>query len=233
MTPAEVNSRTRVHEYGGGSYYPVGDSGDLITCDFTSQRLCLVRGGESGTVHDSVKNEIPNQYRYADFCVGPSKRGGSRLLYAVREDHSIDEPASVVNAIVCFAVTTSDGSPILTTPEAHCILVNSSGDPNIMVSNPRVDPSGKFFSWVQWNHPNMPWDNTQLFVAKLSRDGQGFESEPICIAGGVGESVMEPMWWRPPIDRCIYAISFFTFFYFTSFISGTYVRKILLVLMHH
>lgn len=203
MIPASVNSRTRVHEYGGASFYPIGNNGDLITSDFATQGLRLIKNGVSGTVHDVVINDTPGKLRYADFVIGPSasSRDGctdNRLLYAVREDHSIDEPFAIVNSIVCFPVLSADGSAIVTAPESHSILVNQACDPDIMMSNPRVDPSGTYLAWVQWCHPNMPWDDSKLFVAKLSADGLSLISEPVCVAGGIGESVLEPMWWTPP-----------------------------------
>lgn len=201
MTPASINSRTRVHEYGGGSFYPIGNAGDIITCDFATQDLKLVTGGKDGAVHCLVKNEVAAKYRYADFTIDPASRSGERLLFAVREDHTVDEPSAVVNTIVCFPVVRTDGSPVETTVESQTVLVNPSGDPNIMVSNPRLDPSGEYLAWVQWRHPNMPWDDTELFVAKLAPDGQSFASDPVRVAGGPGESTMEPMWWTPALDR--------------------------------
>jgi dipeptidyl aminopeptidase/acylaminoacyl peptidase len=197
MVPPSVDSRTRVHEYGGASFCPVGDSGDIITSDFKTQGLKLVKNGADGTVHDLVVNETAGLYRFADFTLGRST-GGDRLLYSVREDHTVDEPSAVVNTIVCFPVLSADGSPVVTTPSSHSVLVNPSADPNIMVSNPQVDPSGRFLSWVQWSHPSMPWDDTELRVARLAGDGLSLVSESVCVAGGAGESVMEPVWWTPP-----------------------------------
>lgn len=197
-TPPSVNSRTRVHEYGGGSFYPIGDRGDIITCDFATQGLKLIRGGKDGAVFDLVKNSEAARYRYADFVVDTSAREGDRLVYAVREDHTVDEPSAVVNTLVCFPAMSADGSAVETTPESHSVLLNIVGDPNIMFSNPRLDPTGEYISWVQWSHPNMPWDNTELFVARLSSDGKSLASEPLLVAGGVGESTMEPLWCRSP-----------------------------------
>lgn len=36
---------------------------------------------------------------------------------------------------------------------------------------PALHPQGHFFAWVEWDHPNMPWDGSRLMLAKLSTDG--------------------------------------------------------------
>ncbi|HBL13170.1 MAG TPA: peptidase, partial [Cyanobacteria bacterium UBA11162] len=46
--------------------------------------------------------------------------------------------------------------------------------------------------WLSWNHPNMPWDGTQLWVASIQENGLLGEAE--CIAGGVEESIFQPEW---------------------------------------
>jgi len=32
---------------------------------------------------------------------------------------------------------------------------------------PALRPDGKLIAWVEWDHPNMPWDGTSLFLAEL------------------------------------------------------------------
>jgi len=32
---------------------------------------------------------------------------------------------------------------------------------------PNWHPSGKMLAWVEWDHPNMPWDGTRLILAKM------------------------------------------------------------------
>lgn len=40
------------------------------------------------------------------------------------------------------------------------------------VSAPRLSPDGKQLAWVAWDHPNMPWDDTVLYLADVSSDGK-------------------------------------------------------------
>lgn len=39
------------------------------------------------------------------------------------------------------------------------------------VSNPRLSPDGSQLAWVGWDHPNMPWDDTTLYLAQVQPDG--------------------------------------------------------------
>lgn len=36
---------------------------------------------------------------------------------------------------------------------------------------PRVDPKGEQIAWIQWSHPNMPWDKAELWVGHISENG--------------------------------------------------------------
>ena len=59
-------------------------------------------------------------------------------------------------------------------------------------SDPIVSPDWKFLAWIQWNHPNMPWDGTELWVALINPDGSIGSRE--MIAGGTEESIFQPGW---------------------------------------
>lgn len=107
-----MNARSRVHEYGGGQTIALGNNGDTITSDFATNTLKHTQqqgaaGQESSQVYRTLSDStLP--YRYADMMLDPclpSKRGNaSQLLVAVREDHTNDTPAQVVNSIVACTV---------------------------------------------------------------------------------------------------------------------------------
>src|SRR4029453_5144072 len=59
-------------------------------------------------------------------------------------------------------------------------------------ATPRVSPDGRRLAWLEWDHPNMPWDGTELKLATLADDG--LAGDPGTVAGGREESVFQPAW---------------------------------------
>lgn len=174
LTPTGFNVRTRVHEYGGLSY--VRTRGGIYFSNFSDQRLYRQAPGAAPVAL------TPEGYRYADF---DSDAAGA-LLYCVREDHTAaGEPQNTI-----VRVSTSGG-------DAGTILFGDSD----FVAYPRISPDGRRIAWIAWNHPDMPWDATTLYVAELSDGGL---SQVRAIAGGPRESVVEPRW---DTDGTLYFIS--------------------------
>jgi dipeptidyl aminopeptidase/acylaminoacyl peptidase len=98
-------------------------------------------------------------------------------IICVREDHTGDgEP---VNTLV--GISLADGA-------VQTVLVSG----NDFYAAPRLSPDGCRLAWLCWNHPNMPWDGTELWVADLASDGS--LTAPRKVAGGPAESVVEPQW---------------------------------------
>ncbi|KAF3513714.1 hypothetical protein F2Q69_00010182 [Brassica cretica] len=50
-------------------------------------------------------------------------------------------------------------------------------EPKVLVSGndfyafPRLDPKCERLAWIEWSHPNMPWDKAQLWVGYISEAG--------------------------------------------------------------
>jgi dipeptidyl aminopeptidase/acylaminoacyl peptidase len=173
LTPAPLNVRTRVHEYGGGAFNIL--DGALYFSNFADQRLYL-QAGEGAP--EPITPEA--SFRYADAVWDKVHR---RIL-CIREDHSGNgqEP---VNQIVSVA---------------DDIKVLICG--NDFYASPRLSPDGSLLAWITWNHPNMPWDGTELWVAEVNTDGDLGEATKI--AGGLTESIFQPE-WSP--DGVLYFIS--------------------------
>lgn len=58
---------------------------------------------------------------------------------------------------------------------------------------PRWSPDGRQFAWICWDHPQMPWDGTSLFLADLSGDaGLPIVGEARLIAGGSDTAIFQP-----------------------------------------
>jgi len=173
LTPAPFNARTRVHEYGGGACLVDGET--VYFSNFADQRIYRVTPGAEP---EAVTPEGP--FRYADAIIDRSRR----RLIAVREEHS-NQSQEPVNTLV--AVSLSD---------VKVTVLTSGAD---FYSNPRLSPDGCWLCWLSWHHPNMPWDDTELWVAPVLKDGSLGEAQ--LIAGGVDESVFQPEWSPPAWSR--------------------------------
>ncbi len=58
---------------------------------------------------------------------------------------------------------------------------------------PAWSPDGERLAWVEWDHPNMPWDGTELRVARLAvSDGPPALKESMVVAGGPGVAIFQP-----------------------------------------
>ncbi|PSB64565.1 peptidase, partial [filamentous cyanobacterium CCP1] len=172
------NVRTRVHEYGGGAYI-VAD-GTVYFSNFADQRLYQQTIGEVPVPLTPEGVDL----RYADAVLDSAR---NRLI-CVREDHTVEghEPE---NTIVSIALDSINGGTVLV-----------SGSDFYAV--PRLSPDGTQLTWISWNHPNMPWDGTELWVSEVKADGSLGQAE--CIAGGETESIFQPE-WSP--DGVLYFVS--------------------------
>ena len=105
---------------------------------------------------------------------------GRHLWIGVREDHT--DAGLPVNAIVAVDLTRSGTAP------GHII----AGGHDFFAS-PRLSPDGRRLAWLGWDHPNMPWNSTILYVATLDENGAIFGAARR-IAGGPAKSIFQPEW---------------------------------------
>ncbi len=173
VTHAPFNVRSRVHEYGGGAYLVAGEI--LYFSNFADNRLYRMQGKNPAEpiTPDSAR-------RYADLILDP---GRARLL-CVCEDHSHDgvEPTNTLVAVPLGGAAPSPGRlELQTMAEGHDFY-----------SSPRLSPDEFRLAWLAWDHPNMPWDGTELWVGEIAPDGSISGSERV--AGGPEESIFQPEW---------------------------------------
>jgi dipeptidyl aminopeptidase/acylaminoacyl peptidase len=177
VVPEGFNVRTRAHEYGGGAYVVAGD-----TAYFShdgDRRLYRSTIGETPIAITPEGHD-----RYADLCVD----AGRQRLIAIREDMTGDgEP---IAAIVAISI-----DPNRTEPHPPTLLATGE----TFYASPALSPDGSRLAWLTWNHPDMPWDSTTLWVAEF--DDQGELGEAVAIAGVRGtesdtepESIFQPQW---------------------------------------
>ncbi len=179
FTPARFNVRTRVHEYGGLCFWV--NRGTILFSNFADGRVYRQQGvGEDPIpiTPDGV------DLRYADGMIDQAR---NRLI-CVREDHR-ESDHDCANEIVALDL---DGL----------------GEGEVLVSGsdfygyPSVSPDGTTMAWLSWDHPNMPWDSTELWTADILDDGS--VGTPSKIAGMPGESIFQPE-WSP--DGILYFVS--------------------------
>ncbi len=167
VTPPPFSVRTRVHEYGGGSYTVAG--GTIVFSNLDDGRLYRLDPG------DDIPQPITPEgaFRYADMRFDRTRR---RFL-AIREDH------------------TGDGQPVAAIVD---VPLDGEREPQILHSGPdflaapRLSPNGATLAWLEWDHPDMPWDATRLRTATVETDGSLGASD--LAAGGPDESVVQPEW---------------------------------------
>lgn len=168
LTPAPFNVRTRVHEYGGGAYTVSGDT--IFFSNFADNRLYMQRG--DGDAHPFTN---AGRQRFADF-VPDSRR---QRLIAVREEHA-EDPASHAQPVNTLCAVGFDGS--------ETVLAQGHD----FYSSPRLSPDGQSLAWLTWDHPRMPWQGTELWLAEVLHDGS--LGKAVCVAGGAEESICQPEW---------------------------------------
>lgn len=214
LLPDGASARTRVHEYGGGAWWVHGAA--LFWVSWEDQRIYRsdpVPDGagpddaaRDGTGPRPVPDPVPltpppvhrHGLRYADGRLSPD----GRTVICVRESHpapgtdGAEDVTAVRNEIVALAATPGP---------------DGVGEPAVLVTGPdfvaapRISPDGRRLVWLTWDHPDMPWDSTRLWVAELEGTGSSCRLTGMAhLAGGEGESLVQPEWGP---DGTLYVVS--------------------------
>ncbi len=166
MLPLGLDARTRVHEYGGACWLVLGDG--FVTSDLHDQRLWRVEGG----VATPLTPETEQRDRFGDPVLLP---GGTHLA-CVREQVA----DTVTHSLVSVPL---DGSGVVT------VLWDASD----FVCTPRLSPDGCSLAFLTWDHPQMPWDGSQVRVGSLA----GNVLSRVRLVLGDARTAMQQPVWRP------------------------------------
>ena len=166
LTPQPFNARDRVHEYGGGAV-AIRD-GIVYFSNFADNHL-YVRDRD-GNIHALTQD---SKMRYADGQIDVAR---GRWI-GVREDHT----KSDIFAENTIVAVNADGS-------GERVLVSG----NDFYAFPRISPDGTQLAFITWHHPNMPWDETELWTGKFAADGT--LTDLTKVAGMKNESILQPKW---------------------------------------
>lgn len=170
---AQISARSRVNEYGGGSFWVHKDprfDGQLYFVDAETQRLMSVGA-------DARPQELPGAARTLLAGVSPPRYASGVVTpdgnWVICERESLQpadaeswqlDPSEVVNELVALSSTVA----------AEVVLVGAgqagSGD---FAAAPRLSPDGMSLAWLRWDHPDMPWDAAELWAANLQYGAEG------------------------------------------------------------
>lgn len=195
VTPNPINVRSAVHEYGGGAYQVLGQQ--VVFSDVRDHQLYLQDGAAAAQRLSNGNRKL----RYADIEFDPQRQ---RVL-AVVEDHS-DSDLQPRNSLCALALDGSNGSNGSSSDNSND---NDSGSgPTLLASGhdfyaaPRLSPDGSQLAWLSWDHPRMPWQGTELWLANLAPDGSLQDVHKV--AGSEHEAICLPQ-WSP--DGVLYFVS--------------------------
>ncbi|MGZ1491546.1 S9 family peptidase [Brevibacterium sediminis] len=155
VIPTGFNIRSAVHEYGGASWALDQNSEVIYFVNAADQRVWQIIPGRAP---HALTPDTSGRIRYGDLHMSPWG------LLCVRED--------------CRS----------TRRERAIVLLTKHGTTNVLSTHshfmawPRLSPDGSSLAFIGWEHPNMPWDGTTLWlvdvrtpatpaVAVLSGDG--------------------------------------------------------------
>ena len=177
MTPADFNARTFVHEYGGGAF--TVSNGIIYVSNGNDGAIYVIKPGFGPRRLTAQKTE-KSETRFADMHLTPYG------LVAIGELHESGMPVQNFLALI----NTTNGS------------YKKLAWGYDFYSSPAISADGKKIAWICWNHPNMPWTNSELWVANLHKNGTLKAPKQIC--GKLKESIFQPQWSK---DGTLYFVT--------------------------
>lgn len=177
ILPSTFNVRSEVHEYGGGAYCVTDEY--IVFVNSNDQQINLMPHPQKNTSR-TARPLTNTSLRFADVHYSAAHHA----ILAVTEDHGGEE---IKNTLVAIPLP-------LTTARAECPAIHTVHEGHDFYAYPRVSPNGKYLSFIAWNHPNMPWDNTTLHLGTLESTAQTITFTEKPLREPQNESVFQPQW---------------------------------------
>lgn len=185
VLPAPWNVRNRVHEYGGRPWAgAVLEDGSpvVVFTNFEDQRLYVFEPDKWTRPRPvSPAPETPGALRWSDPVIDLERFEA----WAVLEQHTGPDPTDVRRVLAAVDLTRSG---------ADARVRELTDDSYRFLTGPKRSADGGAVAWIAWNHPHMPWDETELRVADITQGGELIEARTV--AGGGGESIAQVEWSR-------------------------------------
>jgi len=169
LTPGDWNLRSRVHEYGGGVFAVAG--ADLVLVHDGDRCLYHLPIDPSGAPLAPPRRLVePGDRAFADGLIDPGRQRWVGVMEAHGRDHLV-------------ALPLAGGEPIaLHEPADFCGYASLS-------------PDGHWLAWVEWQQPCMPWERSQLWLARVGPSGDLEQARPIAGSSPAkAVSVFQPLW---------------------------------------
>ena len=175
------SARSRCHEYGGGVYC-IADNGLFFVND-SDQNIyfCSTNSPPIAITNDDCS--------YADLQFDKQ----SQRLICVQQRNNPDFHENL-NSLIAIDL------------QSYSIITLHSG--NDFYASARLSHCGKQLSWLCWNHPDMPWDKTTLWLSDIDNKHQLHNTKTIQHPESANTSIFQPQW--SPDDQL----------YFVSDLSG-------------
>ncbi|GJN00333.1 hypothetical protein PR202_ga17757 [Eleusine coracana subsp. coracana] len=153
VIPQEFAARTLAQEYGGGAFAVNKDV--VVFSNYKDQRLYKQTIGTGSQPVPLTPDYGAPDVSYADGVFDPHF---DRYVTVMEDGRK-----SSLNPSTTIATITLDGKDV------HEPKVLISG--NDFYASPRIDQNQNRMAWIEWGHPNMPWDKSELWVGYFSESG--------------------------------------------------------------
>ena len=212
VLPAPFNARSRVHEYGGSSWIalpatsaaglalpagarPGGQGSDaplVLFVNFADQRVYAFAEGGAPQPISPVGPEVAEaggpSLRWAQ-PTAVSLADGTVEVWWVCEEHLDGADAHGAPLIERYIAAL----PLDGTAAEDQLAVRKVTPSSRFVAHPQLSPDGTQLAWISWEHPQMPWDGTELHLGRVAG---GIVVEDTVLDGGPEVSVLQPQWRR-------------------------------------